>query len=317
MRDLEKENINRIFKDKKLKWCGNFFGPDDDIAIPGFNDECYEFTFQITDIKPMISFGEWYDYAAVDVTAHLKDSNILTKFVSKGTYNTLMPFIYFKNSLRETIIKALKPVSDLKVMVTNINPVIEKTENINESKMYRSVIRDVIKDIISVVKQDLHANKVTKLGKYGSGNNEFVVLVKQNLSTEEGLLSPVDVNGYWDEDNNLVEIEIDIDPNSGSEVLYELIGELNDVIRHELEHKKQYLDDYDFPSTEYKQPLRYYTQPHEIEAQIAGFKRIAKLQKRSLDDVMMNFFQKRKKKYNLSNSTIKKIIERIKEYGQV
>ena len=32
MRDLEKENINRIFKDKKLKWCGNFFGLDDDVA---------------------------------------------------------------------------------------------------------------------------------------------------------------------------------------------------------------------------------------------------------------------------------------------
>ena len=316
MRDSEKDNINRIFKDKKLKWCGNFFGPD--VLIDGFNDECYEFSFQIIEIKPMISVGDWHDYAVVDVTVHLNKNNFLSNIVSKDEKKDyLRIFSYFNYAISNAISKSIKPVSNLKVNINKINVDVENSENINESKMYRSLVRDVVRDIVNVVKQDLHVNKVTKLGNYGDGDDKFVVVVRQNLSPEDKLLSPVDVNGYWDEDKNMVEVEIDVDPNAGNEVLYELIGELNDVVRHELEHKKQYMQDYDFPSKEYKQPLRYYTQPHEIEAQLAGFKRIAKLQKRTLDDVMMDFFQKRKKKYNLSNTTIKKIIERIKEYGQV
>jgi hypothetical protein len=316
MRDNEKDNINRIFKNKKLKWCGNFLGDDN-----GLGEDCYELLFQIKDIKPLISVGESYDYAIVDIILFLKEHHFLSKIIGynkKESINTLNFLLHLKHKLQNTISKVIKPMSDLRVTINDIIPVIvDETENINEGKINRSVIRDVIRDIINVVKKDLHATKVFKLGKYGEDENAFIVLVRQNLSDDNDLLLPLDVTGYWDDDKNTVEVEIDIDENAGNEVLYNLIGELNDVVSHELEHKKQYLDDYDFPDKEYKQPLRYYTQPHEIEAQLAGFKRLAKLQKRTLDDVMMDFFQKRKKKYNLSNTTIKKIIGRIKEYGQV
>jgi hypothetical protein len=42
-------------------------------------------------------------------------------------------------------------------------------------------------------------------------------------------------------------------------MMYDLIGELNDVVRHELEHSKPInIRGYEFPEKEYKQDKRYY-----------------------------------------------------------
>ena len=61
----------------------------------------------------------------------------------------------------------------------------------------------------------------------------------------------------------------------------------------------------------YKRKINYYKQPHEIEAQIAGFKRKAKIQGRNIEDVMREFFNRRKEVYNLKQSTIDKIVARL------
>jgi hypothetical protein len=125
------------------------------------------------------------------------------------------------------------------------------------------------------------------------------------------LLKPFDVQAFWVEGEDTVEVEVDIDENAGNEIFYELIGELNDVVRHELEHRNQEYSGYEFPDKEYKQPLRYYTQPHEIEAQVAGFKRKAKIQGKDIEKVMREFFNRRKQTYNLKQSTIDKIVARL------
>jgi hypothetical protein len=311
------EKINDVLGNKIFYYTGPIFYGDDENYFP------FEYKIKIGKEKQMISVGEWKDYVTVEVDiVKLLNRNGL---VDMSTFNE-HPEIFAKlfttknfvltNHIIQHIRGILKHFDFKNIIITDIN-ISNSETNINESKMYRSVVRDVIRDVVNVIKSDLHATKVTKLGYYGEGDNKFKVILKQNLSDEEKLLKPVDVTGYWDEEDKVIEIEIDVDENSGNEVLFEIIGELNDIVRHELEHQRQYLDDYDFPSKEYKQPLRYYTQPHEIEAQIAGFKRLAKLQKKPLDTVMMDFFQKRKGKYNLSNTTIKKIIDRIKEYGKI
>ena len=77
------ENINRIFKNKKLTWCGNFLRFDEDA-----DQTCYDFTFQIKEVKPMISLGEWKDHALVEVTLHVDPNTILGKLVS-GEYKDI------------------------------------------------------------------------------------------------------------------------------------------------------------------------------------------------------------------------------------
>ncbi len=74
------------------------------------------------------------------------------------------------------------------------------------------------------------------------------------------------------------------------------------------EHIKQTKYGYEFPEKKYKRKISYYKQPHEIEAQIAGFKRKAKLQGRPLEDVIRDFFKKRQEILNISDKVIERMV---------
>ena len=93
----------------------------------------------------------------------------------------------------------------------------------------------------------------------------------------------------------------------------ELHFELNELIRHELEHIIQIERGDDIPEKEPKQPIKYYSQPHELQAQIAGFKRRAKKERKPLEDVIRNWFEKNKSKHRLSLKNVEVVINRILE----
>jgi hypothetical protein len=95
----------------------------------------------------------------------------------------------------------------------------------------------------------------------------------------------------------------------------DLIGDLNDFISHELTHKKQYERGDKIPKRNIKRPETYYSQPHELEAQLAGFKRKSKLSKVPLEVVIRNYFDKRRDKYNLTDRIIDRLTKRIMDYG--
>ena len=58
---------------------------------------------------------------------------------------------------------------------------------------------------------------------------------------------------------------------------------MNDIVTHELTHIKQSYSG-ELPKKDNQESgLKYYSQPHEIEAQYRGFKRLAKLQKKTFD----------------------------------
>ena len=317
MDDSTIKQINRIFKNKKLTWCGNFLRYDENAS-----QDCYNFTFQINKVKPMISIGEMKDHALVDVTLYVDPNTILGKLVS-GEYKeiwsesgTLLRFYPIKNGTADKIRKALKLVSELEVIVTSIKPIlIGNEETITEDLGYRKTVRDVVRDIVFEIKKNLRSQREITFPEYNLGQDPpFDLVLKINPTPKKHrheLLKPFDVQAFWVENEDTIEVEVDIDENAGNEIFYELIGELNDVVRHELEHRKQEYSGYEFPDKEYKQPLRYYTQQHEIEAQVAGFKRKAKIQGRNIEDVMREFFNRRKKVYNLKQSTIDKIVARL------
>jgi hypothetical protein len=309
------EQINRIFKTKKLTWCGNFLMYDENAS-----QECYDFTFQINEVKPMIYVGEWKDHALVDVTLYVDPNTILGKLVS-GEYKeiwsesgNLLRFYPIKYGTADKITKALKLVSNLEVIVTSIKPKLigNDNETITEQKINNNLIRNIVREISFEIKKDLHGKRKKNIGTYDIGMDEpvGVVLFVNPTPNKDENVKPLDIQGYWDEDENQIEIDVDIADDADMDVMYELIGELNDVVTHEFQHAKQTKRGYEFPDVEYKQPKRYYLQQHEIEAQVAGFKRKAKLQKRPIEVVIREYFEKR----NIRKSLINLFVERLMDY---
>jgi len=308
------EQINKIFKTKKLTWCGNFLRYDENA-----DQDCYDFTFQIDKIKPMISVGEWKDHALVEVTLHVDPKTILGKLVSGeykeiwGDSENLLRFYPIKNGTADKITKALKLVSNLDVIVKSIKPVLigGEEETITEQKVTNNLIRNIVREIAFEVKKDLHGKRKKNIGSYDIGMDEpvdIVLFVNPTPNKDENI-KPLDIQGYWDEDENQIEIDVDIADDADMDVMYELIGELNDVVTHEFEHAKQTKSGYVFPDVEYKQPKRYYLQQHEIEAQVAGFKRKAKLQKRPIEEVIREYFQKRGIRKSLINLLVERLMD--------
>ena len=325
------EQINRIFKTKKLTWCGNFLRYDENAS-----QDCYDFTFQIDKIKPMISVGEWKDYALVEVTLYVDPKTVLGKLVS-GEYKeiwsesgNLLRFYPIKNGTADKITKALKLVSELEVIVTSIKPVVvgddKIVETIMEQRTNRNKVREIVRNISFDLKNDLHSTRMKHLGLYDVGFDDPIDVElyvnypvvfdkrKRNKKNQE-LLKPYNVEGHWDEDLYAIRIIVNIDSQADLSMMYDLIGELNDVVTHELEHVNQSKGGYEFPEKEYKQDKRYYLQQHEIEAQVVGFKRKAKLQKRPIEEVIREYFERRKTRKDLINLFVERLMGHYKAFN--
>jgi hypothetical protein len=137
-------------------------------------------------------------------------------------------------------------------------------------------------------------------------------VIELNLEFDEDV-ETVEVDGAYYREEDVIEITIVSNPEIGFKNLEELIGELNETIRHELEHVYQYQKGFVFPKKEPKSPIKYYTQPHELEAQVAGFKRIAKLKKLPLIQVIRNWFNKNQSRHRLSPKEVETVIKKIIE----
>jgi hypothetical protein len=121
----------------------------------------------------------------------------------------------------------------------------------------------------------------------------------------------VDVDGDLYFDDDIVNITIISNPDAGYSDLDSLTKELNDIIRHELEHIKQHREGMKMPSREPKSPEKYYTQPHELGAQRAGFRKRAKSEKLDFETVVRNWFEKNSHKHNLDSKAKERVIQKI------
>lgn len=121
----------------------------------------------------------------------------------------------------------------------------------------------------------------------------------------------VDVDGDLYYDDDLIVITIISNPKAGYSILEELTQELNEVVRHELEHIRQHDEGYEFPDEEPKNPEDYYTQQHELEAQRAGFDKRAKTEKSDFETLVRGWFEKNSHKHRLNPSQKEKVIQQI------
>jgi hypothetical protein len=189
---------------------------------------------------------------------------------------------------------------------------------VTEQNMSKIAIRTVVKDVISKVK-----NKKSGFfylpnndGGYSFTNLPFEFNVELTLKIDNSL-DRFMVNGYYIPDEDVIEILIIFNPNKIQSQLYDLIGDLNELVSHELEHGKQeYRGEFSQKNDVPTESLDYYTQPHEISAQYQGFKRLSKLTKKPIDVITKMWFEVNKDIHKLSDDEIKIVIDKILSYGK-
>jgi hypothetical protein len=244
-------------------------------------------------------------------------------FSNDETITPTSPYFFkLSNKVDNVLIKFLQffgikmPVRCLKIINNSTNKINE--ELIVEEK-YDSVTKKLVKDILLTLKhqregefvlpEDISDEMVYTFPQFDS---EFTINL--NLSTSEDV-KDVDVDGEYYKGEDTIDINITTNPNIDRQLLEKLYHELNDVVRHEIQHIIQYESGYNFPKREPKKPLKYYTQKHELEAQIAGFKRRAKKEKKPFETVVRDWFRNNSSKHNMTPNDAEQVINLILNYS--
>lgn len=208
------------------------------------------------------------------------------------------------------------PGAILTEVVNEVNPMKMNESLITEAR-YDNVIRTLVKDIISLYKfqregefslpEDIRGEE-NMTYSFPEFKNPFSIDL--NLAKDDDV-DTVEVDAAYYRDEDIIEVTIVSNPEIGLHNIQELIGELNETIRHELEHVSQYQKGYDFPIKEPKNPLKYYTQPHELEAQLAGFKRRSRKENRDLEEVIRGWFRRNEKNHRLKPKQVEILINKL------
>jgi hypothetical protein len=191
---------------------------------------------------------------------------------------------------------------------------IVKKSFILEGAEMRQEIRTVVRDIIQIFKQedegefylpsDLRDEMEYKFPKF---DLEIELIIQQSEDVDDFLL-----NAELYRDEGIVAIMIVYNPDNKNKSLYSLVGQLNELVAHELRHLyQQAYGTYNIDVEEPEDPFEYYTQPHEIDAQIAGFKRMSQITKKPFEEVVRNWFEKNKDIHRLNDNQKEKVIQTI------
>jgi hypothetical protein len=190
-----------------------------------------------------------------------------------------------------------------------------KKSFILEGAEMRQEIRTVVRDIIQVFKSenegefylpnDLRDNEIEY--KFPKFDLEVELIIKESEDVEDFLL-----NAELYREEGIVAFIIVYNPENKNKILYNLVGHLNELVAHELRHMyQQKYKTYDIDVEEPEDPFEYYTQPHEIDAQIAGFKRMSQITKKPFEDIVRNWFEKNKDIHGMNDNETEEVIKKI------
>jgi hypothetical protein len=299
------------------------------IQSPYYSDENIEVKVRLTGIRQMIVIGEKSD--VIEYTLYIENTGKISGEILGEQFKKLGSNKITLTSYDAKFYQLITPVSSVlrnmlyhfniqnSVMCNSVVNNLKKNINegvINEGR-YDNIVRKVVKDIMSVVKYQKEGEYVlpediSDKMVYTSPKLYSPFSIELTLNTSEDV-ETVEVNGEYYPNEDIILIEIVSNPNLDREILEELHFELNELVRHEIEHMSQLDRGEEFPEYEPEDSLEYYTQKHELEAQLAGFIRRAQKERKPLEDVIRGWFIKNYSKHNLSPKDVEKVIKRILE----
>ena len=282
---------------------------------------------KLTGVKDYISMGDYKPF--ITYTAYILPSNeksdkfnsVLSAHFGRETEiktfdnNAYGNFEWVMTKKLSELLKYFSlPDAILTKVVNEVEPMKLNESLITESKV-DGAVRKVVKDILELIKfqrngefvlpEDIRIQDET----YKFSNlPEFTIELEV---IESDVVDRFDVECSYYKEEDVIAVDIVINPDVRYTVLYDIVGELNEQIRHEMEHMIQNVRGEELPDKEPKSPLKYYSQPHEIGAQIAGFKRKAKITKQPYEKIVRNWFEENKHKHRLNPKQSEKIIQKL------
>ena len=184
---------------------------------------------------------------------------------------------------------------------------------LHESKQLDYIYREIVRSLTDIIKRGDTGNhylpeELKIKDKFGEDMLEYEYPKVPSFSIEfEFLHDPTIEQDYlmnadYSSEDDVIEIKLVINPEKFPQSMYDIIADLNDNVAHEMEHlfQKNMLrpdsekDPYEGREEERPQDKRYYEQPHEIPAELKGFRRIQKLRNEPIDKVVRDWFYRNK-----------------------
>jgi hypothetical protein len=316
-----------------------------------YESEIYSFDYilELTgEIKPLISIGEWKDFYLLNFKIFNLNDNakrIMSFIITQHPeYKTEDKEIYdIKKPLRQLGVErslgsmARKMLTSLNIKETITKEVLvslselegdyedfkfdfdDEKKPINEGMIDRLAVRTVVRDIISVVKRKETGTwylpeEINDELVYEFDNTKSSFSVELYLTTKDDIGGYAIPNAFFSPSDDVIEVYLEYNPETINQQLYDLVGELNEIITHELVHLKQkYTEGLKYKDVD-RGALEYYTRKHEIPAQYHGYKRLAKLTKQPFEDIVRRWFDTHRKIHRLKPEEEEIVIQKILDY---
>jgi len=266
-------------------------------------------------------FEDYYD-GVIDLMTNSVNSEKYARSLAKKNYFRIKTGFY-EDENPENVAKELsfQTIGDLK-----------ESRILEEGSVTDGPVRKITRDLMFLIKKQEEGEFYLPedVGQMEAGysfegkakNVPYFSVIFQ-LNFDDFMKQDYQLDGSTLSDNDTIFISLKINRNKYPQLLYDLLADLNDIVRHELEHI--YQQEYDLPEKMpddkgYEEPkdIEYYKQPWEIPAQIKGFRRIVKLRNKPPYEVIYDLFQRNKWKSGLDDDDIKEITEfltqKYKEY---
>jgi len=310
--------INKLLSDRTFKFKGLII-PD----LPESMSSDIDYKFKIDGYRKMTSVGEEYDYALLNVVIiglndqlsqliFSPENNEQGKIIARSFENRLYKFYSNLNLEMTRFLRIFD--ENIRTTIDSLTFDVQKpiTES-NMSRMSRIAVRTTVKDILNVIKNN-EPGEFYLPGEdgeeYSFTNLPFTYSVELYVEIDNNL-DGYSVGGNFSSEDDVIEIIIKFNPKTLRKNIYNIIGELNDIVAHELEHGFQYVNDGKIYQEPPSDSLGYYTQPDEITAQRVGFRRVAKLRKLPYNDVVRDWFETHRDIHGLTKNEQEIVINEI------
>jgi hypothetical protein len=188
-----------------------------------------------------------------------------------------------------------------------------------EDNRRREIIRTIVKDITYIIKNDGDGEyylpmDITDQEFYEFNNFPHDLVVELQITENEDI-DDYFIDGEIYRGDDLMVIKVEYSPENKTKLLYSMIGELNEIVAHEIRHFDQYSKGmFDFDDEEEEDPVKYYTDPKELDAQVFGFKRMSRLTGEPFEEVVRNWFKTHMDFHHMNDDQVEFVIGKIMDY---